>query len=86
MTCGVGGGFRRDCPVSLLPLRFFHPPARPPAPPTTADFHQQLPLMYADFHGHAEVYKLLKEHKKTKGAAAAPVKAENRVCAECTVA
>lgn len=42
--------------------------------------------MYADFHGHAEVYKLLKEHKKTKGAAAAPVKAENRVCAECTVA
>jgi hypothetical protein len=32
--------------------------------------------MYADFHGHAEVYKLLKEHKNKK---AAPVEAATRL-------
>ena len=41
--------------------------------------------MYADFHGHAEVYKLLKDHKKSQ-ASSAPIKADNRVCAECTIA
>lgn len=44
--------------------------------------------MYADFHGHAEVYKLLKEHKNKKLAPAAGAKpaADNRVCAECSIA
>jgi len=45
--------------------------------------------MYADFHGHAEVYKLLKDHKNKKSAPVeAPAKpaADNRVCAECTIA
>ena len=53
-----------------------------------ADFHQQLPLMYADFHGHAEVYKLLKEHKNKKLAPADGAKpaGDNRVCAECSIA
>lgn len=64
--------------------------ARPPAPLPAADFHQQLPLMYADFHGHAEVYKLLKEHKNKKAApaeaAAKPASGDNRVCAECVIA
>ena len=55
--------------------------------PSAADFHQQLPLMYADFHGHAEVYKLLKEHKNKKLAPAAGAKpaGDNRVCAECAI-
>ena len=45
--------------------------------------------MYADFHGHAEVYKLLKEHKNKKAApveAAKPASGDNRVCAECVIA
>ena len=53
------------------------------------DFHQQLPLMYADFHGHAEVYKLLKEHKASKAGPPVTAKAaagDNRICAECAIA
>lgn len=66
--------------ASIAPALAFLAPA--------ADFHQQLPLMYADFHGHAEVYKLLKEHKNKKLAPADGAKpaGDNRVCAECSIA
>jgi hypothetical protein len=51
----------------------------PRLPVSAADLHQQLPFMYADFHNHREVTKVLKDAELAKLAAeggAVPAPAE----------